>query len=128
METLLTFVQIIALLCVSILSIYLIFAIKKITSSFCNIEKDINQITSKATPVFENLSKTAQRIDQVTENIEKQIDGVIYSINSIKKIADDVVAFEQRIQRRIEEPVLDAVSFFGAIVKGVRAFIERLKN
>ncbi len=128
MDTLLTFVQIIALLCVSILSIYLIFAIKKIIASFRNIEKDINLITSKATPVFDNLSRTAQRIDQVTTNIEKQIDGVIYSINSIKKIADDVVAFEQKIQRRIEEPILDTVSFFGAIVKGVKAFIERMKK
>jgi len=127
-ETVLIVVQIAAFLGIATLTVVLIVFINKILVSIRSIEKDINTITTKASPVFDNIAETTRRINDITENIEKQIDGVIYSINSVKKIADDLVDFERRLKQKIEEPIFDAVTFFTAIVKGVKAFLERLRN
>ncbi len=128
METLLIIVKIVAFLSVAILAMFLINYINKIVQSLQSIQKDVNIITQRAVPIFENLEVTTKRINNLTENIENQIDGVIYSINSIKKIADDFVEFEQKIQRRIEEPVLDTVGFVSAIIKGFKTFFTRLRE
>jgi uncharacterized protein YoxC len=124
----LTVVQIIALISLSALAIASIFFVKNILSSIRNIEKDVNLLVSKASPVFENLSAITHRVNSMTESIETQINDVLYSINSLKEIISDVVRFEKRIQRRVEEPVLDAVSFFSALIKGVKTFILRFRQ
>jgi uncharacterized protein YoxC len=124
----LTIVQIIALLSLSALAIASIYFVKHILSSIRNIEKDVNLLVNKASPVLENISTITQRVNSMTESIETQINEVLNSINSLKEIINDVVKFEKRIQRRVEEPVLDAVSFFTAIIKGVKTFILRLRQ
>jgi hypothetical protein len=124
----LTVVQIIALLSLSTLAIALIFFVKNILTSIRNIEKDVNLLINKAAPIFENLSAIAERINTMTESIETQINGVLYSFNSLKEIINDVIRFEKRIQQRVEEPVLDAVSFFSALIRGVKTFIYRLRQ
>lgn len=128
LETLLIVVQVVAFLSIAALAMFLISYIGKMVTSLQNMQKDINTLTQKASPIFDNLEITTKRINNVTENIENQIDAVIYSINSVKKIADDIVEFEQKIQRRIEEPVLDAVGFISAVVKGVKTFFNRLRE
>lgn len=128
METVLIVVQIAAFLGIATLTVVLIVFINKILVLVRSIQKDINTITTKASPIFDNMAETTKRINDVTENIEKQIDGVIYSINSVKKIADDIVDFERRLKQKIEEPVFEAVTFITAIVKGVTAFLERLRR
>ncbi len=128
MGTVLIVVQIVAFLGIAILAVALIILIKQILVSARSIEKDINTIITKASPVFDNLAETSKRINGVTENIEKHIDGVLYSINSVKTISDDIVDFEKRLKQKIEEPVFEAVSFITAIVKGITAFLERLRR
>lgn len=124
----LNIVQIIALLSISALAISLIIFIKNILISIHRIEKDVNLLVNKAAPVFDNLSNISQKVNTMTDSIETQISGVLYSINSLKEIIDDVVKFEKKIQQRVEEPVLDAVSFFSALIKGVKTFIYRLRQ
>ncbi len=120
--------QIIALLSLSALAIALIIFIKNILTSIRSIEKDVNLLVNKAAPVFDNLSSITQKMNNMTDSIETQINGVLYSINSLKEIINDVVKFERKIQQRVEEPVLDAVSFFSALIKGVKTFIYRLRQ
>lgn len=128
MESLLIIVQIVALVCLSALSIYLIIVLVRVREFLTNVEKDVKELSSKAIPVFANLEVITEKIKNVTVNIDEQMEGVKQSIQSMKDIADNVVAFERRIQDRIEEPVLEAVSFLAAAVKGVRTFIERVRG
>lgn len=125
---LLTLVQIVFFLCLSILAIYLIAAINKLLKSVKSIESDINSLTQKTLPVLENASNTIRRIDEITEGIKNGIGGLLNSIHSLRKIADDIVELETKIKNKIEEPILDSVSFFTGIVKGIKAFIYKLKS
>jgi hypothetical protein len=49
------------------------------------------------------------------------------SIATVKGIADHVVAFERKIQERIEGPILDTVAFIAAVFNGVRSLLDRLR-
>lgn len=128
MEILLILVQILFFLCFSILAIYLITAINKVLKSIKNIENDISTLTQKTLPVIENASNTMRRINDLSAGIMNEIGGLLNSIHSLKKITDDIIEFETKIKNKIEEPVLDSISFFTGIVKGIKAFVYKLKS
>ncbi len=128
MDTILTLVQIVFFLCLSVLAIYLMTAINRLLKSINNIQQDINLITQKTIPVLENASNTMRRVDELSENIQREIDGIMYSIRSLKKIADDVVELETKIKQKVEEPLLDSISFFSGIIKGIKTFIMKMKS
>ena len=120
--------EIIALACVSVLSIYLITVLARARSLLSAVEKDLKELSAKAIPVFENLEIITEKVKNVTESIDEQVDMVRHSISSIRDVADDIVDFERRIQARIEEPVMETVSILAAVFKGVRTFIDRLRG
>ncbi|RCK77459.1 MAG: hypothetical protein IGBAC_1768 [Ignavibacteriae bacterium] len=103
-------------------------AINRLLKSINNIQQDINLITQKTIPVLENASNTMRRVDELSENIQREIDGIMYSIRSLKKIADDVVELETKIKQKVEEPLLDSISFFSGIIKGIKTFIMKMKS
>lgn len=118
---------IVALACLSALCIYMILVLVRVRSLLTNVERDVKELSSKAIPVFENLEVITEKVKNVTETIDEQVQAVKDSINAVKEVADSIVSFERRVQERIEEPVLDTVSVFVSIVKGVRTFFDRLR-
>jgi hypothetical protein len=92
-----------------------------------NVEKDLKEMTSRALPVLENLEFITARVKNVTENLEDQVIIVRESLSSVKEVADNVVALERKVQERIEGPILDGVAFVAAVVRGVRAFVDRVR-
>ncbi len=120
--------QIIALLCVSVLSVYLIVVLSHMRQVLTNVEKDVKEIGAKALPVFENLEAITSKVKDIASDIDDQIDIVKHALGSVKEVAENVVEFERRIQQRIEEPVLETISFAAAIIKGVRTFFERVRG
>ncbi len=127
MELLLIIMQIVALGCLSALSIYLITVLIRVREILTVIEQDFKTLSSKAIPVFENLEVITDKIKNVTLSIDAQVDMVKNAIQSIKDIADNIMNFERKIQDRIEEPVLETVSVFAGFIKGIRLFFERLR-
>ena len=128
MESLILVLQIVALLCLSALSVYLIVVLVKVRSILADVEKDFKELSAKAIPVFENLEIITEKIKIVTESIDEQVETVKQSINAVKEVADNIVNFERRVQERIEEPVYDTISIIVSAFKGVRAFVDRLRG
>ena len=127
MELFLVIMQIVALACVSALSIYLITILIRVREILTEVEHDFKELSSKAIPVFENLEVITDKIKNVTQSIDGQVEMVKNSIQSIKDIADNIMNFEKRIQDKIEEPVLDTVSVVTGLIKGIRIFFDRLR-
>ena len=128
MDSILVVMQIVALACLSVLSVYLVTVLVRLRTILTSVEKDIKELSSKAIPVFENLEVITEKVKNISEGIDEQVETVKHSINSIKEIADNIVGFERRIQSRIEEPVLETISYVAALFKGVRTFVERLRG
>ncbi|TAK51139.1 MAG: DUF948 domain-containing protein [Bacteroidetes bacterium] len=128
MESLLVVMQIIALACVSILSVYLIVTIVRIKDILNQIEHSIKEISSKAIPVFENLEVITTRVKNVTSQMEEQFEMVGQTISSIKGIADNVVDFQERLQAKIQQPIYEALDILSAMVRGIRGIVDRVRS
>lgn len=123
----LVIVEILALLCLSAVCIYLILVLMRLRDMLVGVEKDLKEVTSRVVPVLENMEFITARLKSITENIDDQVMIVRDSISSVREIADNIVALEQKVQERIEGPILDSVAFVAALLKGVRTFFERVR-
>jgi uncharacterized protein YoxC len=128
MQDILVITQIVALLCLSALSVYVIIVLLRVRDILNTIEKDFKEMTTRTIPILDNLEFITARVKVITENIDDQVASVRESINSVKQVALNVVELERRVQERIEGPILEGVALAAAVVKGVRTFFDRVRT
>lgn len=121
MDTVLQLAQVVALVCVSALCVYLIVVLTQ-------LKRDLSEFSQRSKPVLENLAHITERLKSAAEKIDTQADIMRGSLNSLKSVADNVLLFEQRIQEKIEEPILQVSSIIGAIVASIATFFERFRT
>ncbi len=120
METVLQFVQLIALISLTALSIYLIVVLS-------GLKRDLSEFVQRSKPVLENLAFITEKLKSTAQKIDDHVDIVKSSLNSLKSVADNVLVLEERVQQRLEEPVLQVASIIGAIVSSVGVFFDRFR-
>lgn len=120
METVLQFVQLIALISLTALSIYLIVILS-------GLKRDVSDFVQRAKPVMENLAFITEKLKSTAQKIDDHVDIVKSSLNSLKSVADNVLVLEERVQQRLEEPILQVASILGAIVSSVGVFFDRFR-
>lgn len=128
MNNLLMFGQIILVLSLAGLAIYLVIVLVKVKTLLVQIESDVKNVSARVIPVLENMEVITSRLRSITANFDDQMTVVTSSVQSIKEIADSIVEFERRVQDRIEAPVLEVAGLLGSVVRGVAAFINRLRG
>jgi hypothetical protein len=119
-ETVLQFVQLIALISLTALSIYLIVVLS-------GLRRDVSDFVQRAKPVLDNLAFITEKLKSTAKKIDDHVDIVKSSLNSLKSVADNVLVLEERVQQRLEEPILQVASIIGAIVSSVGVFFERFR-
>lgn len=127
MESALLVAQIVALVAVTAVCVFLIVVLVRVKDMLGNVERDIKAVTERTMPVLENIDYISARLKSITDNIDDQVLIVRESVGSIREIADNVVALERKVQAQIEGPILDTVAFIAAVIKGVKAFTQRLR-
>lgn len=127
METALLIAQLLALVAVTAVCVFLIVVLIRVREMLTNIERDISAVTERTMPVLENIDYITLRIKNIADNIDDQVSIVRESMGSIREITDNIVELERKVQSRIEGPILDTVALIAALVKGAKAFTERLR-
>lgn len=122
MDSLRSVVEVVALLSASALCIYLIVVLVRLRELLTLIQKDLTEIGAKAKPVFENLQVITEKLKSVSAKIDDQIGLVKGSLESVKTAADNIVAFEQRIQETLEEPVIRLSTMVSAFVNRIASY------
>ena len=120
--------QIILVLSLAGLAIYLVVVLAKVRTLLVQIESDVKNVSARVIPVLENMEVITSKLRSITANFDDQMMIVKSSVQSIKEIADSIVEFERRVQDRIEAPVLEVAGMLGSVVRGVAAFINRLRG
>lgn len=120
METVLQFVQLIALISLTALCVYLIVILS-------GLRRDLSDFVQRARPVLENLAFITEKLRSTAQKIDDHVDIVKSSLNSLKSVADNVLVLEERVQQRLEEPILQVASILGAIVSSVGIFFDRFR-
>lgn len=125
---LLMFAQIILALSLAGLAIYLVLVLAKVKTLLVQIGSDVKNVSARVIPVLENMEVITSKLRSITANFDDQMTIVTNSVQSIKEIADSIVEFERRVQDRIEAPVLEVAGLLGSVVRGIAAFINRLRG
>ena len=128
MNSLFMVAQIILVLSLSALAVYLVVVLTKVRSILGHIETDVREVSIRVIPVLENLEVITSKLRSITANVDDQMTIVRSSVQSIKEIADNIVEFERRVQERVEAPVLEVAGIVGSVVRGIAAFINRLRG
>ena len=128
MESVLVIAQILALLCLSALCVYLIVVLIRLRDVLSGFEKDMKELTARAIPVLDNMEYITGRVRGITDSIDDQLSSVRESLASVRSIAENVMAFERRVQERVEGPILEGVAVIAGVFKGLRAMVERFRS
>ena len=102
--------------------------VKKLIMKTDELHNDINSFKTKLDPLIDDTIELVKRLNNISDKIEDNIDVVRKATDKIKTLVDDVVEFKDRIQRKIEPPVNDTITFYVALIKGIKAFSNKLKN
>lgn len=128
METLLDVAQLLALLCVSALCIYLIVVLARLKDLLAALQQNFAEFNLYAKPVLENLLFITEKFRSVATKIDEQVNIMKGSLESIKMAADNVVAFEQRVQQWLEEPIVRVTSVLSGVINGVLSWFEGIRG
>lgn len=120
METVLPFVEVVALLSLTALCVYLIVALSK-------MRRDLADFAQRSRPVLENLAYITDKLKSTSQKIDDNVDIVKGSLQSFKSVADNVLLLEERVQQQLEEPILQVASIIGAIMSTVGVFFDRFR-
>jgi len=127
-ENFLLIVQTVTLVFLALVCIAGFFVILKLRSILTGFGKNMGEISDRAIPVLENLEFVTARLKSITESIDDQVTLVGDSLGSIREVTDNIVALERKVQERIEGPILESIAFIAAILKGVKAFRDRIRD
>lgn len=110
----------IAFISLTALCIYLIVVLTR-------LRRDLADFAQRSKPVLENLAFITEKLRSTAQKIDDHVDIVKSSLTSFKNVADNVLMLEERVQQRIEEPIIQVASIIGTIVSSVGMFIERFR-
>jgi uncharacterized protein YoxC len=119
-ETVLPYVQAIALISLTALCTYLIVVLS-------SLRRDLAEFMQRAKPVLDNLAFITERLKSAAQKIDDHVDIVKSSLTSLKNVADNVLMLEERVQEKLEEPILQVASILGALVSSVAALFDRFR-
>ncbi|HTY10758.1 MAG TPA: hypothetical protein VMF88_06765 [Bacteroidota bacterium] len=128
MNSLLIVAQILLVVSLTVLAVYLLVVLTKVKSMLGQIESDVKEVSARLIPVLENMEVITSKLRAITANVDDQMSIVRSSVQSLKQIADNVLEFERQVQERVEAPVLEVAGILGSVVRGVAAFINRLRG
>ncbi|MBI2620475.1 MAG: hypothetical protein HYW57_10375 [Ignavibacteriales bacterium] len=128
MESFRSVVEIVALISASALCLYLIVVLARLKGVLTILQKDLAEIGEKAKPVLENLQVITEKLRSISGKIDDQVGIVKGSLESVKYAAENIMAFEQRIQESLEEPVLRFTSVLAALVNRITSFFGSNRN
>ncbi len=120
--------EIVLFAALTVLAMYLIFAMKKIANSVQSIEKNVNDLQVRTQPVIENVTEVSGNIKAITGEVKKQMDKVNDIVDSVKSTTDSIIEFEQKAQKQIEGPVFDSLNFISSLYNGIRTFVTKMSD
>lgn len=128
LDTVLIIAEIVLFVILSILGIYLIVSVKKLTKSVESIEKNVDDLQKNTAPVLENAVVVSGNVKEITDNLKVQVAKVNSIVDTVKGTTESIVEFEQKTQKKIEYQFDDTFNFISAIVKGAKSFWSALSG
>lgn len=128
LESFVRIAEIILFFALTILAIYLIISLKRITASIYTIQKNVETLEKNLEPVLKNAQVVTGNMVEITSGIRSQVEKVDSIVSSVKNTADSIIELERKAQRQIETQFFDSLNFISAILKGAKTFFSYFSN
>ena len=108
--------------------LFLIPVLLQIRRAAREVEKLAESARLQIAPVSHDLTMISQEATNILKTVRKQVDKVDESVSAVRDAAIRIREFEEEIQRRIEEPLIELAALVSAVTKGVEAFFRVLRR
>ncbi len=118
----------ILLISASLLCLFMIFYIYRISKSFTQIRDEVKKISSKLDPFIESMTELSNHINEITDGVKQPVELVRSTVSEVKDRVDSILNFESKIRKGVEDPIFRLIKALTAIVNGVEAFLKNYKK
>ena len=118
----------IALLALAALFLYLITFFRETKALVANTNTTLNEISGRVNDQLRNLDGVVKNVTDLTDDIASVVDDTTVIVHEGQKIIVSIMELEQTIQKSVQEPIVEAVSVFSALGKGMRAVRLKIAN
>ena len=84
------------------------------------LQDDVNKFKTRFDPLLDDSRKLINILNSVFGKVDDNIDVLKDSVVKVRDTVDNIIEFEQRLQSKIESPVMDSINAYSALVKGIK--------
>ncbi len=121
-------IQIILFIAFIVLIFSLSNYVKKLIGKTDELKEDFNNFKIRVDPLIEDTLELVKKLNTISGKVEENIDTVKKATEKVKDLAQDIYDFKERLQKKIEPPINDTINFYNALIKGIKAFTEKIKS
>ena len=118
----------ILLISASLLCLFLIFYIYRITKSFNQIKDEVKKISSKLDPFIESMTDLSNQMNEISNGVKEPVELVRSTVSDVKDRVDSILNFEAKVRKGVEDPIFRLIRTLTAIVNGIEAFLKNYKK
>lgn len=111
-----------------ILVFTLIKTLKYVSAKIEEMSVQIKDIKSTMNPAIGKFQDLTENVNGVFLKVRENIDVLTTVVGKVKDTTENIIAFEQKIQNKIEPPVMDTINTFSAVTVGVKTFFDTYKS
>jgi uncharacterized protein YoxC len=79
-------------------------------------------------PLSHDLTVISQQINGILQSFHRQVDKADEAVATVRDAAVRLREFEEEVLQKIEEPLLEIATLFGAVGRGVGAFVRMIRR
>ena len=106
----------------------LLFALAQIKRTAKEAEKILETGRQQIAPISHDLTIIVNDIKRIVQSIQKQMGMVEDGVGDIKDTVARITRFEEELQEKLQQPVIEFATLISAISKAVRAFLNILEK
>jgi uncharacterized protein YoxC len=92
------------------------------------VEKVLETARMHFAPVSRDLTLISQQVNAILQSIRGQVDKAEETVTTVRDTALRLRDFEEEVMHRVEEPLLEVASLFGAVGRGLGAFLRIIRR
>ena len=108
--------------------IILVLTLLQIRRAARAVEKVLETARMQFAPLSHDLTGISQGVNGILQSIHRQVDKAEESITAVRDTAVRLREFEEEVINRVEEPLLEIATLFGAVGRGVGTLIRMIRR
>jgi hypothetical protein len=100
----------------------------QIKKTAAKAEETLCSINQSLPAVMKNLEEITARTNRIAGTVEREMDDLVLTVEKINTAMNFYLDREQIFREQVAVPFTNAFRTYGAVIKGVRVFLDSLKN